>query len=77
MTYIGGSETAIEIVWASALGASIRWRGCRHGLLFGTDQRVIGSYHPYVTGRGWSIHTEPYGGFAEQAEVELVPCKCR
>ena len=37
---------------------------------------VIGSYHPYVSGSGWSIHTEPYGGYARPEEIEFTTCVC-
>lgn len=77
MHVIDGTESAFGIIWASALGATIRWRGCPHGLLFSPAGEVIGSYHAYVSGRGWSIHTKPYGGFAYFEEVDTTaPCTC-
>lgn len=77
--YLTGQESAISIIWATALGepGSIRWRGCPHGLLFSPQGEVIGSYHAYVSGGGWSIHTKPYGGFAHYEELDVTaPCTC-
>ena len=73
---ITGTESVPAIVWASALGVAMRWVGCVHGLLFAPDGSVIGSYHPYVSGSGWSIHTRPYGGYAKPEELEFTTCTC-
>lgn len=73
---IDGTESATAIIWASALGVDIRWRGCRHGVLFAPDGATIGSYHK--TPGGYSIWTTPYAGFAYRHELELLSaCTCQ
>lgn len=73
---IDGTTPATAIIWAHALSADVKWRGCVHGALFDRAGTVIGSYHPYVTGSGYAIHTQHYGGYAKPEEIEIAPCTC-
>lgn len=70
---ISDQDSAIGIIWANALapGKAV-WRGTKDGRIIDAHGNTIGSYHRYVSGGGWSIHTKAYGGFAYDGELEIV-----
>ena len=69
---ITGTETAINIIWANALGGHVRWHGCKHGHVHNAvTDAVIGSWQEYCNGHGYSINTYQYGGYADPDELVL------
>jgi hypothetical protein len=69
-----GEESVPAIIWAHALApGKCVWRGKRDGTLIDAEGAPIGSYYRSPTGRGWSIWTKAYAGFAYESELEIMP----
>jgi hypothetical protein len=80
MATIKADTDSVTAVWHSILGGKFRVRltqdngpGRRYGFVLDDNDNIIGSAQDTTYGgRGFAVHTRPFGGFVPMEQIEFV-----
>jgi hypothetical protein len=80
MATINADTNSVEAVWFSLLGGKFRVRltddngpGRRYGQVLDDAGNQIGDASDSIYGgRGFAVHTRPFGGFVPEEQIEFV-----